>query len=93
MEKEQEKKKISISIDPNNVKSEPYKEFLFRSSEDLFFIDFAERTDTKDEVKVSIKETISIPANIMRKFVYMAIDEMVKYEKKYKNGYGFNINE
>lgn len=93
MENEQEKKKLSLSIESDITEPTLYHDFLIRSSEDALFIDFAKREESTSEVTIKVKESVAIPADQMKTFMLRILKELIVYEKKYKNGKGFKVTE
>lgn len=88
-----DRKKISVSVDQKIVNPKPYSDFLVRSTEDALYIDLAEREDTGDEIKIHVKESISVSADAMITFAARILNELVDYENRYQNGKGIKLSE
>ena len=85
-----EGKKVSVSIDSYVKSTEFYNNFLVQPIKEGLRIDFAERVDKHDAIKVSVKRTICIQADMMQPFLVDIIRAMLKYEERYKDGKGLN---
>ena len=88
-----EKKRISVSIAPELNEPKVYRNFLVHSEEDALRIDLAERTETEDQIEITVKESIAIHADEMLKFALDILNELIEYENKYKNQKGLSIPE
>ena len=90
---EREKKKISVSVDPDVSSPQTYHFFLVQTTEDALRIDLAETEENTDEIKVNVKESISISADAMLKFAFDIVNELITYEEKYHNNKGLSLPE
>ena len=84
-------KKFSISVDPKVKSSTFYQYFLVTSTEEGLRIDLAVADEKKDEINLSVKDSIAISADQMLQFTVEIIRELVDYENRYHNGKGFSL--
>lgn len=86
----EEKKKVSVSIDPEVRSPQIYHQFLITSTENALHIDLADSVETNDEIKIEVKESFSVSADKMLNFAASILNELIRYEEKYHNGYGLS---
>lgn len=86
-------KKLSISVDPKVKSSTFYHYFLVTSTEDGLRIDLAVADEKKDEINLSVQDSVAISADQMLQFAVEIIRELANYESKYHNGKGFSLPE
>lgn len=88
-----EEKKVSVSIDSYAKNAEFYKNFLVQPIKGGLRMDFADREDKHDAIKVLVKRTICIEADMMRSFFFDITRAMLNYEECYKDGKGLKAQE
>jgi len=84
-------KKFSLSIEPEAKFGQTYNLFLVSTTEDSMQIDFASKNETPKEIHVNIRNSVSIPADQMKEFLYDILQAMIEYENEYHNGKGFSV--